>query len=30
MLLAENERAAFSMEAAALETRETVIATRTG
>ena len=30
MLLAENERAAFSMEAAALETRETVIATRSG
>jgi diguanylate cyclase (GGDEF)-like protein/PAS domain S-box-containing protein len=30
MLLAENERAAFSMEAAALDTRETVIATRSG
>ena len=30
MLLAENERAAFSMAAAALETRETVIATRSG
>jgi len=30
MLLAENERAAFSMEAAAMETRETVIATRSG
>ncbi|HET9448546.1 MAG TPA: EAL domain-containing protein [Steroidobacteraceae bacterium] len=30
MLLAENERAAFSMETAAVETRETVIATRSG
>jgi diguanylate cyclase (GGDEF)-like protein/PAS domain S-box-containing protein len=30
MLLAENERAAFSMEAATLDTRETVIATRSG
>src|SRR5688572_26755131 len=30
MLLSESERAAFSMEAAALETRETVIATRSG
>ena len=29
-LLAENERAAFSMETAAVETRETVIATRSG
>src|SRR6185503_7086687 len=30
MLLAENERASFSLEAAAVETRETVIATRSG
>jgi PAS domain S-box-containing protein len=30
LLLAENERAAFSLEAAAVETRETVIATRSG
>ena len=29
-LLAENERASFSMEAAGMETRETVIATRSG
>jgi diguanylate cyclase (GGDEF)-like protein/PAS domain S-box-containing protein len=30
VLIAENERAAFSLEAAAIETRETVIATRNG